>query len=84
MKIELIKLMQVLAKIIIALMWPLVIGSASCFVAYFGIIVWAMVFGSPELAEQGPLFYGMTAGLLGFIVGIVIIIVRARKSRDHD
>ncbi|UCE42873.1 MAG: hypothetical protein JSV17_07965 [Candidatus Aminicenantes bacterium] len=84
MKIELTKLMQALARIIIALMWPLVIGSASCFVAYFGTIIWAMIFGPPELAEQGPVFNGMAAGLIGFIIGIVITIIRARKSRDHD
>jgi TRAP-type C4-dicarboxylate transport system permease small subunit len=84
MKMELTKLMQALRKIFGVFIWPFGIGIASCLVAYFGTIIWAKKFGPLSLAEQGPVFLGMAAGLIGFIIGLLITIIRERKSRDHD
>ena len=83
MKIELTKLMQALRRMFIVLIWPFGIGIASCLVAFFGTIIWAKKFGPPSLAEQGPVFLGMAAGLIGFIIGLIITIIRDQKSRDH-
>ena len=49
------------------------ISVASCLVVFTGTIIWADVFGPPELAEQGPIGLGLTAGLIGFIAGEVLV-----------
>ena len=42
---------------------------ASCLAVFMGTIIWADVFGPPELAEQGPIGLGLIAGLIGFVAG---------------
>ena len=66
------------------LKWPFGMGIASCLFVYIGTFIWAELFGPPSLAEQGPPFLGMAAGLIGFIIGLLIVIIRKRKSRDND
>jgi hypothetical protein len=45
------------------------ISLASCLVVFIGTILWADIFGPPELAEQGPIGFGVIAGLIGFVAG---------------
>jgi hypothetical protein len=49
------------------------ISLASCLVVFTGTIIWADVFGPPELAEQGPIGLGLVAGLIGFIAGEFLV-----------
>ena len=84
MKKRLKKFISALRVISMVLIWPFGIGIASCLVAYIGTFIWAEIFGPSSLAEQGPPFLGMVAGLIGFIIGLLIVIIRERKSRDND
>ena len=63
------------------LIWPFGIGIAASLVGYIGTFIWAEIFGPPSLAEQGPPFIGMVAGLIGFIIGIFIAVKRERKTQ---
>ena len=45
------------------------IGLLAFLVVLTGTVIWADVFGPPELAEQGPPFLGLTAGLIVFFTG---------------
>jgi hypothetical protein len=49
------------------------IGIASCIVGIYGTIIWADVFGPPELAEQGPIAFGLAAWLIGTIAGASLV-----------
>jgi hypothetical protein len=74
--------MRALKIIIKVLIWPFGIGISSCLVGYIGTFIWAEIFGPPSLVEQGPPFVGIVAGLIGFIVGLLIVIKRERKTQD--
>ena len=59
--------MRALRAMIMVLIWPFGIGIASCLAGYIGTFIWAEIFGPPSLAEQGPPFLGIVAGLIGLI-----------------
>ncbi len=82
MKTRLKKFMRALRAMIMVLIWPFGIGIASCQAGYIGTFIWAEIFGPPSLAEQGPPFLGIVAGLIGFIIGIFIAIKREGKTQD--